>query len=128
MQNTFMVTNLPRSCGGASSARYSGTTKLAVPTAMPTTARPRTMAGTVPLADWIRAPRANSASAHRMTRRRPREGWSASSEEKGEMRRARREVEEVMMDLSSAVRGREESEVPRETRVPEITPVSSVGV
>jgi hypothetical protein len=46
-------------------------------------------------------------------------------EEKGERRSAKREVDEVMMDLSSAVRGRDEREVPRETRVEEITPVSS---
>jgi hypothetical protein len=67
-------------------------------------------------------------SARRMMRLRPRR--SARREEKGETRRARREVEEVMIDFSRGVRGRGlvggEREVPRVTRVEEITPVSSV--
>lgn len=50
---------------------------------------------------------------------------SARREEKGDMSRARREVEEVMMDLVSGVSGVGEREVCREMRVAEITPVSS---
>jgi hypothetical protein len=92
---------------------------------MPTIDRPTTIAHTVSLHACATAPAAKSTSATRMTRLRPRR--SARTEEKGETRRAKREVHEVMMDLSSAVRGREESEVPRETRVEEITPVSSGG-
>lgn len=41
------------------------------------------------------------------------------------MRRAKREVEEVIMDLSREVRLRSEREVPIETRVADMTPVSS---
>lgn len=52
---------------------------------------------------------------------------SASSEEKGEMSPAKRAVDEVMMDLSREVRCRSDSEVSIETRVAEMTPVSSAG-
>ena len=93
---------------------------------MPTTARPATMAATELLHACTAAPTAKSTSARRMTRLRP--SRSARTEEKGEMRSARSEVEEVMMDLSRAVRGRAERDVPSETRVEEITPVSSVCV
>ncbi len=47
MKMTFMVTSRPRNPAGASSAMYSGTAKLAAPTAIPTTDRPSTMAQTV---------------------------------------------------------------------------------
>jgi hypothetical protein len=50
---------------------------------------------------------------------------SARTEENGEMSRAKRDVEDVMIDLSRDVRLRFESDVPTETRVAEITPVSS---
>lgn len=50
---------------------------------------------------------------------------SARWEEKGETRRAKREVEEVMMDLSKDVRRRLDREVSMETRVADMTPVSS---
>lgn len=65
----------------------------------------------------------NSESAKRTTRFRPRS--SASEEAKGSTRRAKREVHDVMTDLSSEVKGREERDVPMETRVALITPVSS---
>ena len=65
----------------------------------------------------------NSVSAKRTTRLRPRS--SASEEAKGRTRRAKREVHEVMTDLSSEVSGRCERDVPMETRVALITPVSS---
>lgn len=58
-----------------------------------------------------------------MTRFRPRA--SASSDEKGETRRAKRAVEEVMMDLSVDVRSLPERALPMDTRVAETTPVSS---
>lgn len=54
---------------------------------------------------------------------RPRE--SASWEESGVMRRAKRDVEDVMIDLSKCVRVRLERDVPRDTSVADITPVSS---
>ncbi len=50
---------------------------------------------------------------------------SARTEEIGEAARANREVQEVMTDLSREVNARPESEVPTETSVAEITPVSS---
>lgn len=62
--------------------------------------------------------------ASKMIRLRPK--LSARTEENGEIKRAKSEVEEVMIDLSSGVRCREEREEPRDTRVEEITPVSSV--
>lgn len=58
-----------------------------------------------------------------MMRLRP--SLSARWEEKGATRRAKREVEEVMMDLSKEVRRRLDREVSMETRVADITPVSS---
>lgn len=58
-----------------------------------------------------------------MMRLRPRR--SARSEEKGETSRAKRAVDEVMMDLSREVRSRCDSDVSMETRVAEMTPVSS---
>jgi hypothetical protein len=58
-----------------------------------------------------------------MTGRRP--NASARTEDKGETRRANRAVEDVIIDLSKAVRGRFERDGPMETRVAEMTPVSS---
>lgn len=46
-KSTFNVTNRPRNFAGASSAIYSGTTKLAAPTASPTIDRPTTITHTV---------------------------------------------------------------------------------
>lgn len=60
-----------------------------------------------------------------MTRLRPRR--SARTEDSGEARSAKREVDDVMMDLSNDVRGRPESEVPIDTSVAEMTPVSSAS-
>jgi hypothetical protein len=59
----------------------------------------------------------------RITRFRPRE--SARRPLTGETRRAKREVDAAIKDLSSVVRGREDRDVPIETRVADITPVSS---
>lgn len=124
INTTVVVTRRPLCAAGASSAMYSGTTKLAPPTAAPTMERPATMLTTVVLPAWSRAPVMKRISATRMTRLRPRE--SASSEANGEMSRADSEVHEVMMDLSSEVSVLPESEVPIDTRVAEMTPVSSL--
>lgn len=123
IKTTFIVTNLPLHPAGATSAIYNGTTKLAAPTAIPTTARPTTITATELLHACTSAPSAKSASARSTTRLRPRR--SASTDEKGDTSSASKEVELVMTDLSSAVRGREERDVLMETRVEEITPVSS---
>lgn len=64
----------------------------------------------------------NARSASMTTHLRP--NLSASRPESGEMRRAKRAVEDVMRDLSRTVRGCP-SEEPIETRVADITPVSS---
>lgn len=80
------------------------------------------MPGTEEVAACITAPRMNAMSARRTTRFRPRA--SARMPEIGEMRSAKRAVADVIRDLSSVVKG-----CPREllieTRVAEITPVSS---
>lgn len=46
-------------------------------------------------------------------------------EEKGDMIKAKSDVEDVMMDLSKDVRVRSERELPMDTSVAEMTPVSS---
>ncbi|KFY20083.1 hypothetical protein V491_04002, partial [Pseudogymnoascus sp. VKM F-3775] len=68
------------------------------------------------------APRTKRRSAMRMTRLRPRE--SARRPLMGETRRAKREVDAAIRDLSRVVREREERDVPMEMRAAEITPVS----
>lgn len=123
MNSTLVVTSLPRCDAGATSAMYSGTTKLAAPTAAPITHRPTTMPTTVALAAWQTAPAMKRRSAQRMTRFRPSE--SARTEEKGEISRAKSAVEEVMMDLSVESSSWPERPSPMETRVAEMTPVSS---
>jgi len=65
----------------------------------------------------------NKPSATRITLFRPSE--SARMEANGETRRAKNDVHEVMMDLSRELRALPEREVPIETRVADITPVSS---
>ena len=50
---------------------------------------------------------------------------SARTEDSGDAIRANSEVDEVMMDLSREVSSRFDSDVPIETRVADITPVSS---
>lgn len=72
----------------------------------------------------MRAPTIKSASAAKMTRRRPRA--SANTEAAGEATSAKRAVDDVMMDLSNDVKSRPERAVPIETRVAEMTPVSSL--
>lgn len=78
---------------------------------------------TVVLMAWKTAPTMKRRSAHRMTRLRP--SVSARTEENGEIRRAKRAVEDVMMDLSVESRSRPERPSPMDTRVAEMTPVSS---
>jgi hypothetical protein len=60
----------------------------------------------------------------RTTRLRP--SVSARMPERGEMRRANREVVDVIKDLSRVVRGAPREEL-MDTRVAEITPVSSTS-
>lgn len=126
MKMTFMVTNLPLCSAGASSAMYSGTTKLAAPTAIPTILLPTTITQTVEHAACTPAPRTNSTSATSITLFLPR--LSARTDENGEIKSAKREVEAVMSDLSRELSGRLERDSPRETRVDDMTPVSSLGL
>jgi len=116
-----MVTSLPLHFAGASSEIYKGTTKLALPTARPMTERPRIMPHTLEERDCHRAPTMKRASATRMTRLRP--SPSAMSPEIGLARSAKREVADVMKDLSRVVRARSERSEPMETRVEDMTPV-----
>jgi hypothetical protein len=121
--STFRVTSLPLNIDGASSAMYRGVTKLAAPTARPIIERPITMIHTEVVRACNRAPRMKRMSAIRMTRFRPRE--SARRPLTGETRSAKREVDAAIKDLSSVVRAREDRDVPMETKVADITPVSS---
>jgi hypothetical protein len=66
----------------------------------------------------------NSTSAINMTRLRPKE--SAMWEEKGDINRAKSAVLEVITDLSKELSSRFERDVPIDTRVADMTPVSSV--
>jgi hypothetical protein len=124
INSTFNVTNLPRNTAGASSAIYSGVTKLAAPTARPIIERPTIISHTDGANACNTAPTMNRMSAMRITRLRPSE--SASRPLRGEMSSAKSEVEAAMRDLSSVVSGREEREVLIETSVADMTPVSSV--
>jgi hypothetical protein len=126
MNSVDTVTNRPLHMAGLISLIYSGTTKLALPTAKPMTDRPKIMPHTVEERACHTAPMMKSASAMRMTRLRP--SPSARSPEKGEASSAKRDVEEVIKDLSIVVRAREERSAFIETRVDEITPVLSVDV
>jgi hypothetical protein len=63
-------------------------------------------------------------SASRMTFFRPK--LSASRPLAGEISKAKRDVHAVIRDLSRVVRERLESDVPMDTRIAEITPVSSI--
>lgn len=47
-------------------------------------------------------------------------------EENGETSKAKSDVEDVIIDLSSEVKARSERELPIETSVAEMTPVSSI--
>jgi hypothetical protein len=100
---------------------YMGTTKLADPTAAPTTLLPTIMPHTVLEEACTNAPTMNSISAMRMMLRRP--SASARTPVSGEATRAKKDVDEVMRDLSRVVRGRRDSEEPIETKVEDITPV-----
>jgi hypothetical protein len=81
------------------------------------------MPATVELTACSRAPITNNPSAARITRFRPNE--SARRDAKGETSSAKREVHEVMMDLSREVSALLDNEVPIDTSVAEMTPVSS---
>jgi hypothetical protein len=100
---------------------YMGTTKLALPTAAPTTLLPRIMPHTVVENACIRAPATKRISAMSMILRRPRA--SARTPVSGEARSAKKEVDDVIRDLSRVVRGRWDREVFIEIRVEDITPV-----
>jgi hypothetical protein len=98
------VTSLPRNALGASSLIYMGTTKLALPTAAPTTLLPMIMPHTVVEKACIRAPATNRMSAIKMILRRP--SASARTPVSGEASSAKKDVEDVIKDLSSVVSGR----------------------
>jgi hypothetical protein len=100
---------------------YIGTTKLALPTAAPTTLLPTIMPHTVVENACIRAPATKRISAVSMTLRRPRA--SARIPVSGEARSAKKEVDDVIRDLSRVVSGRWDREVFIEINVEDITPV-----
>jgi hypothetical protein len=100
---------------------YMGITKLADPTAAPTTLRPTIMPHTVLENACTRAPTIKSISAMKIMLRRP--NASARMPVSGEATSAKKDVDDVMRDLSKVVRGRCDSEEPIETRVEDITPV-----
>lgn len=104
---------------------YSGTTRLAPPTARPTMLLPNIIPGTLLVKACHNAPTVNSISATRTTYFRPRR--SASTLAKGLAIRAKRLVEEVIKLLSRVDSGWERSG-PIETRVEEITPVLEPSV
>ncbi|KJZ78804.1 hypothetical protein HIM_01577 [Hirsutella minnesotensis 3608] len=81
------------------------------------------MAATVELSACSSAPATKSASAYSSTRRRP--SRSASTDDSGDAASAKSDVDDVMTDLSRDVSVRPESDVPMETSVADITPVSS---
>jgi hypothetical protein len=115
------VTSLPLNALGASSLMYIGTTKLALPTAAPTTLLPIIMPHIVVEKACIRAPATNRMSAIRMMLRRP--SASASTPVRGDARSAKKEVDDVIRDLSRVVRGRLDSDVLIDIKVEDITPV-----
>jgi hypothetical protein len=63
----------------------------------------------------------NKMSATRMTFRRPKA--SARMPVRGDATRAKKDVQEVIRDLSRVVRGREERSEPTEIKVDDMTPV-----
>jgi hypothetical protein len=121
MNNVDITTSLPRKGLGESSDMYNGTTKDALPTAKPTMERPMIIPQTPVVQACHEAPSIKRTSAPRTTVLRPRE--SARMPESGEASRAKREVQDVIRDLSSVVSGREERSEPMETSVEDITPV-----
>jgi hypothetical protein len=104
MNRLDTVTSLPRNALGASSLMYMGTTKLALPTAAPTTLLPMIMPHTVCEKACIRAPATNKMSAINMILLRP--SASARTPVSGEARSAKNDVDDVIKDLSSVVSGR----------------------
>jgi hypothetical protein len=121
MNRAETVTSLPLNALGASSLMYMGTTKLALPTAAPTTLLPTIMPDTVDENACIRAPATNRMSAIRMILRRP--SVSARTPVRGDAKSAKKEVDDVINDLSRVVRGRLERDVLMDIKVEEITPV-----
>lgn len=91
--------------------------------ARPTTLLPRTMPHILLVTAWSRAPSTNRPSAIRIILLRPRR--SARMPVAGETNKANSEVQHVMSDLSRVVSGRWERSLPMETRVADMTPVSS---
>lgn len=118
------VTSRPRKALGASSLMYIGTTKLALPTAAPTTLRPTIIPDTVVEKACISAPATKSMSAMRMILRRP--SASARMPVSGEASSAKKDVDDVMRDLSSVVSGRCDKDELIEIKVEDITPVLQV--
>lgn len=114
------VTKPPRKVDGESSEIYSGTTKLALPTARPTILLPPIIPHTLVAIACHRAPMMKRTSATTITPFRP--SLSARMPARGLAMRANRLVHEVMRLLSRFVNGRERSG-PIDTRVEEITPV-----
>lgn len=98
-----------------------GTTRLAAPTAHPTILLPTIISVTVEVRAWIRAPATKKTSATITTTRRP--CLSARIPAAGDAKRAKREVHDVMRDLSRTVKGLFDRSVFIETKVEEMTPV-----
>jgi hypothetical protein len=117
------VTRRPRNGDGDSSDIYRGTTRLAPPTANPTTLLPTIMPHTLVVHACHTAPATKRISAARMARFRP--SLSASTPVKGLAMSAKREVHEVIRLLSRVERVCFDRSDPIETRVAEMTPVSS---
>ena len=137
----FNVTNCPRHDDGESSAMYLcplqrcapgskpahgqastyiGTSRLAPPTARPTTLRPTIIPATDEVMACHKAPPMNKMSATKTTRFRPIR--SANTPAAGLATRAPKLVQEAMKLISRIVRECPRS-LPMETKVEEITPV-----
>lgn len=120
INNTLKVTNPPRKAEGESSEIYSGTTKLAAPTARPTILLPPIIPHTLVVTACQRAPVTKRTSAVARTLFRP--SLSAEMPARGLATRAKRLVQEVIRLLSRVESGRDKSG-PIDTRVEEMTPV-----
>ena len=140
MNSILSVTSLPRNAEGDSSEiylsshqpmllsascapkrSYSGTTRLAPPTANPTILRPPTIPHTLSVHACHNAPMVNSTSATRMAVFLP--TLSARTAVMGLAMRANKLVQDVTRLLSTVVKGRAERSEPIDTRVEEMTPV-----
>lgn len=118
---SHVVSDGPSSFLGVEWLTYNGVTKLAAPTARPTTLLPSIMPHTWPVTACIKAPRVNRTSATSITLRRP--SLSANIPAKGLANKAKRLVQDVIRLLSRVVRTRSDRSEPIDTRVEEMTPV-----